>query len=52
MTTITIKVLVWVFIGVFLSGVFGLLPCYICCSHNDSINHDRRLILDETPNQP
>ena len=36
-----------IFIGCFLFGVFGIFPAWICCSHNDRINHDRYLILDE-----
>ena len=40
-------IVVQVFIGFFLFCIFGLFPAWICCSHNDHINHDRYLILDD-----
>jgi hypothetical protein len=34
---------------------FGIIPIYVCCSHNgsqnDNINQDCYLILDEIPNR-
>jgi hypothetical protein len=30
---------------------FGIIPIYVCCSHNHNINQDCYLILDEIPNR-
>lgn len=30
---------------------FGIIPIYVCCSHNDHTNQDCYLILDEIPNR-
>lgn len=41
--------IVWeVLIGFLLFVVFGIIPTYICCSHNDNINHECYLRLEET----
>jgi len=42
--------IIWeVLIGVLLFVVFGIIPTYVCCSsHNDHINHECYLRLEET----
>ena len=44
--------IIWeVLIGVLLFVVFGIIPTYICCSHNDHLNHECYLRLEEQSNQ-
>jgi hypothetical protein len=44
--------IVWeVLIGVLLFVVFGIIPTYVCCSHNDHINNECYLRLEEPPIQ-
>ena len=44
--------IVWYFLIAFvLFTVFGIIPTYICCSHNDHLNHECYLKLEEQPNQ-
>jgi hypothetical protein len=41
--------IIWeVLIGFLLFVVFGIIPTYVCCSHNDHINHECYLRLEET----
>ena len=40
--------IIWeVLIGVLLFVVFGIIPTYVYCSHNDHINHEFYLKLEE-----
>lgn len=40
--------IVWYFLIAFLLfTVFGIIPTYVCCSHNDHLNHECYLRLEE-----
>jgi hypothetical protein len=44
--------IIWYFlIAFFLCIVFGIIPTYACCSHNDHLNHENYLRLEEQSNQ-